>query len=107
MLPSLRIPISAKTAAANALRQRERLPASKRFGLDENEAGSLGINSGVARAKQIISSSYLPYYDAVSVARFYSRFRNCHTDKCNGAIGLWGGRRFGQKAVEFVRKVKA
>lgn len=96
------IPIYAKRAAASALRRREELPKSEQFGITKSEANKLRINSGVERAKQIIRSDNIPEKDARRVAAFYDRFKNCRTPKCEGAIDLWGGRRWGRKlASEF------
>jgi len=101
----LTIPEYAKRAARQALELRDSLPKSRRFGLTTYEARREGVFSGVERAKQIISSPSLPPADAQSVASFYQRFKGCRTKKCEGAIGLWGGRKFGKKAVEFVKNL--
>lgn len=94
------IPNYAKSRAANALKKRESLPSYKKFGLDKKEASKLRINSGVERAKQIIREDSLDKEDAKRVAAFYNRFKNCNTPKCEGAIDLWGGRKFGKKLSE-------
>ena len=88
------IPQYAKIKAQEALNERKSLPNYKKFGLDKDEAKVLGINSGVERAKQIIRSNKLSKEDAERVIAFYSRFKNCNTPKCEGAINLWGGRKF-------------
>jgi hypothetical protein len=103
-LKRLRITNQAKQKARMALKERERLPKSRKFGLNKSQANKLGINSGVERAKQIIRSKSLPIKDAKRVASFYQRFKNCKTPKCEGAINLWGGRSFGRRAVSFVKK---
>ena len=100
----LKVTQQAKAKARLALEERRSLPNSRKFGLDKRQASSLGINSGVERAKQIVRSKSLNMRDAERVAAFYNRFKNCRTPKCNGAINLWGGRKFGRKAVEFVKK---
>lgn len=92
----IKIPAHAKSAAKQGLDERRRLAPSKRFGIDKEQARRLGINSGVERAKQIIRNKNLPLNDAKRVAAFYNRFKNCRTKKCEGAIKLWGGRRFGR-----------
>lgn len=97
------IPGYAKKDARNALRMRQELSESKKYGLDKDEARKLGINSGVERAKQIVNNKHLPREDAERVAAFYNRFKNCRTQKCEGAIDLWGGRRFGR---ELQKKLK-
>lgn len=94
------IPKYAKEKATKALELRKKLPPSKKFGIDKTKAKELGIASGVERAKQIIKEDKIPIKDAKKIARFYSRFKNCKTDKCEGAINLWGGRRFGNKLYE-------
>ena len=94
------IPKYAKIKAINALKKRESLPKYKKFGLDKRQASKLNINSGVERAKQIIEEDYLDKEDAKRVAAFYNRFKNCNTEKCEGAIDLWGGRKFGKKLSE-------
>ena len=93
----IKIPGYAKADARKALEQRNKLNESKRYGLTKQEAKVLGINSGVERAKQIIRNEYLSKEDAKRVAAFYSRFKNCKTPKCEGAIDLWGGRRWGRE----------
>lgn len=104
----IRFPVTkkAKIKAKNALILREKLPSSRQFGIDKKEASRLGIASGVERAKQLIRSDSIPFEDAEKVARFYQRFNNCETEKCEGAIDLWGGREYGKKAVSFVKSSK-
>lgn len=99
----LKVPKYAKRLARKALEERKKLPPSKRFGITKNEARRMGIASGVERARQIIRSKSLPEKDARRVAAFYQRFKGCTTPKCEGAIKLWGGRRFGRKAVALTR----
>ncbi len=41
--------------------------------------------------------------DIKSVSNFYSRFKNCKTERCEMAINLWGGRKFGIKWNNFVK----
>lgn len=93
----IKIPIYAKKEAERWLKIRESLPKSKQFGLNKSKAKKLGINSGVERAKQLIREDYLSVNDAKRVGAFYDRFKNCSTFKCEGAIGIWGGRNFGKK----------
>lgn len=102
----LKIPKYAKEEARRALELRRSLPASKKFGITNNEAKKLGIASGVERAKQIMQRKYLPQSDTKRVAAFYQRFKGCKTPKCEGAIGLWGGRKFGKIAVDHINKMK-
>ena len=95
----MRIPGYAKRSAREGLRKRAILPPSRRFGLDKGEAETIGINSGVERARQIIRNDYLHSDDIMSMAAFYQRFRNCRTPKCEGAMLLWGGRKFLREKV--------
>jgi hypothetical protein len=94
------VPSYAKMAAKRGLDKRKSYTPSQRPGLDKKQANKLGINSGVERAKQIIRSKSLSEKDAQRVSAFYSRFRNCRTPRCEVAINLWGGRRFGKKLSE-------
>jgi len=48
----------------------------------------------VARAEQLLNSKTITEKDAKNIIAFYNRFKNCRTKKCEGAINLWGGRRF-------------
>jgi hypothetical protein len=91
MQKRIKIPKYAKNQAKKGLEERKKNKA----GLTPKEAKKLGIYSGVARAKQIISNKYLDEKDLKSIARFYIRFKNCKTPKCETAIKLWGGRKFG------------
>ena len=88
----LRIPLYAKTSARKGLEERKRNKA----GLTPKQAKKLGVYSGVARANQIINNKFLDEKDLRSIARFYSRFKNCKTKRCNTVISLWGGKRFGK-----------
>lgn len=99
----LPIPKYARTLARSALERRSRLPKSKRFGLDERQASSAGVYSGVKRARNIISKRSLSMREAKRVAAF-GRFLNKTGPRAQGAIDLWGGRRFIKKARAFVRK---
>jgi hypothetical protein len=92
MPEKIRIPFNAKKSAIDGLRERE----SNKAGLTKTEAQKLGIYSGVERAKQLIDRIFIDEKNAKQVARFYLRFRNCKTKRCETAIKLWGGRRFGR-----------
>lgn len=98
----MRVPIPqyAKEDARKALELRRKLADSRKFGIDKDQAAKLGINSGVERAKQIIRNKYLDEEDARRVAAFYDRFRNKRGERAEGAIDLWGGRRFGRMLSE-------
>jgi len=87
----MRVPEYAKKEAMKGLLERQKNKA----GLTPKEAKKLGIFSGVARANQIIKSTFLEEDDLRSIARFYIRFRNCNTPKCKTALRLWGGKKFG------------
>jgi len=88
----IKIPQYAKSQAKQGLKERKTNSA----GLTKIEAKVKGISSGVERAKQLIRNKYLNENDAKAVARFYSRFKNCKTSRCETAIKLWGGRTFGK-----------
>jgi hypothetical protein len=88
----LKVPKYAKEEARKGLQERK----ENKAGLTPKEAKKLGVFSGVARAKQIISNKYLDENDLKGIARFYSRFKNCKTPRCETALRLWGGRRFGK-----------
>ena len=100
----LPVPQYAKEKAREGLNERKQYPPSKKPGLDKEQARKLGINSGVERAKQLIKNKSIPKEDAKRVAAFYNRFRNKRTKRAETAIDLWGGRKFGKKAVEWVKK---
>lgn len=85
----------AKQSAKDGLNERR----FNKAGLTKQQADKLNINSGVERAKQIIRSKTLSESDGKRVKAFYSRFRNCKTPRCETAIKLWGGRRFGRSLL--------
>lgn len=89
----IKVPDYAKKAAGQGLRER----IFNKAGLTKSEAKKLGIASGVERAKQIIRKKSIPEEDAKRIGAFYDRFKNCRTDRCETAIKLWGGRRWGRK----------
>ena len=91
MPKKIKIPYYAKFSASEGLKERN----FNNAGLTKEQAKKLNINSGVERAKQIIRNRYLQEDDLKSIARFYLRFRNCRTKRCETALKLWGGRRFG------------
>jgi len=93
----IKVPPYAKQAAIKGLEERKMLSDSKKFGLNYKEAKSLGIASGVRRAYQLKSQENINEETGKRIGRFYARFKNCETPKCEGAINIWGGRRFGKK----------
>lgn len=96
MPKKIKIPKYAKKEAKEGLEERK----SNKAGLTKEEANRKGIDSGVERAKQLIRNKYLGEEDAKKVARFYNRFKGCKTSRCETAIKLWGGRKFGKKMNE-------
>lgn len=90
----LKVPLYAKNEAKKGLKLRKKATKNQKAGLTKNEAKKLRIQSGVERAKQIVKNKYLEEKDLRSMARFYLRFQNCKTPKCEQAIKLWGGRQF-------------
>lgn len=99
----LEVPGYAKNLAREALEKRKQLSPSRRFGLDREQARKEGVYSGVQRARNIIQKKSLSLQEAKRVAAF-SRFLNNRSDRAQGAIDLWGGRRFIRKARIFVRR---
>lgn len=99
MKEKIRVPNLAKEEAKNALRYNLSVSQSKKVGLSKAEASKIGINSGIERAKQLINNKFISNEDAKAVARFYQRFKNCKTKRCEMAISLWGGRKFGRDMV--------
>ena len=99
------IPPYAKRAAEEALLLRQRLPRHLRFGIEKKQAEEQGIFSGVERAKLLIRQKYLSENDAKRVAAFYNRYKGRHSFKVDGALGLWGGRKFGQYLVRKIKRL--
>jgi len=90
----LLIPQYAKKAARRALSLRKKQSKSKKVGLSVSQARKQGIRSGVSQAKYLISHKYLSPRKAIPYYRFYQRFKNCMTKRCEQALDLWGGRKF-------------
>lgn len=105
MVKKLLIPFYAKVKAREALEFNRKYP-KEAVGLNKTQAKKLGIDSGIERAKQIIDFKYLSFNDAKKVAAFYNRFKNINTVRGEMAINLWGGRKFGQLAIDFVNNPK-
>jgi len=105
-MKQLKVTKKAKERARKALALRKKLPKYKRFGLDRNQARKLKINSGVERAKQLISSDSISYKDAIAVAKFSRWLKRPKTQRVKGSIDLWGGEEFIQRARRFVKKNK-
>lgn len=91
----IRIPLYAKQEARDALRTRKVLSKTKKFGLNKKQAKLAGVRSGVEQAQKLLRRTFLTKSEAFAYYRFYQRFKSCKTLKCEGAIKLWGGRRFG------------
>jgi hypothetical protein len=96
---SIEPPVAARAVAREALALRDRLPRSRRGGLDAAEARRQGITSGVEQAKRIAAGAAV---DAAQVKRFFVRFattvararadgRTGATSKAILAWDLWGG----------------
>jgi len=88
----LKVPQYAKAEAKKGLVERK----ENKAGLTPKEAKKMGVFSGVAMANKIISNIYLEEDDLKRIGRFYIRFKGCKTARCETAIKLWGGRRFGK-----------
>ena len=107
------VPHYVKHHAKQALLARKRLPKSKQFGLDKKEANKLGIASGIERAKQLIRKSYFSWSnvsdrrDLVAMSKFYKRWRNCRSSKCEWNMKTWGTRKWlREEVIPFVDKMK-
>jgi len=98
-----KIPKYAKEEAMAGLNFNSNVSKSRKVGLSKSQAKKLGIKSGVVRAKQLIRNKTLSYDDIKSIASFYNRFKKCKTIRCEMALSLWGGRKFGKKAVSIVK----
>ncbi len=105
-------PAASKRIAAEALAVRASLPKSKRGGLTTQEAGAMGVGSGVARARDIIAGKSL---DARQVKRFFDRFgrriseakkagHTMATSKVLQDDGLWGGEPAKKAAIAALRE---
>ena len=99
------------SAAKNALEERAETPKSKRGGLDPAEARKQGIDSGVTRARQIVSAwknnKPLSFETWRKVAAF-SRFDNRPpSTKIRQARGLWGGKGGTARARKIMKQKKA
>jgi len=92
----VKVPSYARKTAGQGLRER----VFNKAGLTRTEAKKLGITSGVSRAHQLLKSKTISEEDAKRIAAFYDRFKNCKTPRCETAIKLWGGRRFGRKMAK-------
>lgn len=103
-LRKLKIPVYAKVAAKKGLELRETLPKSKQFGITQEEANKLGIDSGITRAKRIINNNYMPEWEVRKVSNFGKRFWNKTGERAEGAHLIWGGREFEKKAEAIVKR---
>lgn len=88
------VPEYAKAAARRGLILRKTSSISRKFGITREQANRLGIDSGIERARQLIREKRITESKAKRIARFYVRFKNCNTPKCEGAHLIWGGRRW-------------
>lgn len=100
----LKVTKAAKKAASKALKKRKSLPKSKKF----------GTKVGVKRAKQLKKSKSISTNDACDVGTFRrftvrktkkgTKRRKKTTAKEKGAIGLWGGADFIDKAYKHCKR---
>lgn len=93
----IKIPSSAKNSAKKGLLQRKKFERGNKPGLTSAQASKLKIQSGVQRAYSLIKQTYITEEEAKEVARFYSRWKNCRTPKCQTNHNLWGGRKWGKE----------
>ncbi len=93
----LLIPIYAKRAAKRELSKRRSVPNQKKPGL------IMGVN----QAMFLLKKRSMGLAKAKQFNRFYQRFKNCRTRRCEGALNLWGGRKFLKfKVMKFVKASK-
>lgn len=104
-------PKAAQSLAARALKRRESLPRSRRGGLTKAQGRSMGITSGVERAKSIARGELQPAQD---IKAFFARFKTTYEDslmryawedsKVQQVWDLWGGAPMLSVAVEALAK---
>lgn len=103
-------PKAAQRIARRALKDRAKLPKSKRGGLDAAEAKKQRITSGVLRAESIAKGEWQPAEDIVA---FFNRFASTHTgaldkswrdSKVQQAWDLWGATPMREAAERALRK---
>tara|TARA_Y100000004_G_scaffold163292_2_gene192559 strand:- start:6864 stop:7148 length:285 start_codon:yes stop_codon:yes gene_type:complete len=82
-----KIPQYAKLKASEAITWNKSVSKSRR----------VGTIVGRRRATQLLKNEYIDFDTAKRIVAFYKRFRGCKTERCEQAINLWGGRRFGRE----------
>lgn len=108
----IRPPAPAKMIAKLALKERAKLPKSRRGGLDKAEAREAGVTSGVERAESIAAGELQPAEDVLA---FFNRFAGTHAtalssgknwghSKVQQAWDLWGGDPMYEAASKAIRK---
>lgn len=108
-------PKAAQATAKRALEVRAELPKSKRAGLTTQEAGQLGIGSGVARARDIANGNDV---DAQQVVNFFNRHggnidkaeaagKGLEDSKAIQAGALWGGAAMERAARAALKRAEA
>lgn len=83
------IPNYARVNARRGLQLRKK--QSNPSGLTKKESSTLGIVSGVNRAKQLRDNKTISIKDAKSIRNFLNRFKNSNTERAKVAKLLWGG----------------
>ena len=105
-------PRAAQLIAEFALKEREKLPPSKRGGLTRSAASRAGITSGVERAKSIARGELQPAED---IRDFFNPFKGTYQDallngkawkdsKVQQAWDLWGGAPMWKAAQHALKK---
>lgn len=84
----------AKKKAKESLEWNKNQPRSKR----------VGTFIGRYRARQLINNDYVSEATAKRIVAFYDRFKGCGTERCEQALNLWGGRRYGKRLKEMMSK---
>lgn len=97
MTKRLLIPDYAKRASRRALFLRKR----------RGKSAKQGVVAGVNQAKFLLKNRYMSLAKAKVFNRFYQRFKNCRTKRCEGAMNLWGSRKFLKfRVMKFVKLSK-
>tara|TARA_Y100000004_G_scaffold85075_1_gene95489 strand:- start:5339 stop:5617 length:279 start_codon:yes stop_codon:yes gene_type:complete len=84
----------AKQKSKEALEWNKKQPRSKR----------VGTLIGRVRARQLIRDDFVTEATAKRIVAFYDRFKGCGTERCEQALNLWGGRKYGKRLKEMMNK---
>ena len=103
--------LAAKVAKA-AMERRRKLPPSKRGGLTTQQAGKLGIGSGLASASLLQTGKPWSFKKISMAHRFFSRHEKNYDPKDPNSKGsvsysLWGGSPLKSWAAKVMRQKEA